>query len=257
MSGNVIPLPTRKDEAWRYADLDALARVWGDVPQGPERIVVPAGETLSRQIVLPVALSGVSITDLDVEIEAGATFALHLLCTDADYGRMSIHVLLHEGAHFEMGGAILGHSDQTLEIVTSVNHAHPHATSNQVVRSVLAGRATGSFLGKVAVARHAQKTDASQSVKAMLLDRTATANAKPELEIYADDVKCSHGATTGQLDEEPLFYLRSRGLTDAQARLLLMDAFVDEVVDKIEDEKFKTIIQQQAQEWLHKALSKR
>ncbi len=212
MSATIHPLPTRRDEAWRYADLDALARVWGDVPQGPERIVVPAGETLARQIVLPVALSGVSITDLDVEIEAGATFALHLLCADADYGRMSIHVLLHEGAHFEMGGAILGQGDQTLEIVTSVNHAHPHATSNQVVRSVLAGRATGSFLGKVAVARHAQKTDASQSVKAMLLDRTATANAKPELEIYADDVKCAHGATVGELDKQALFYMAARGL---------------------------------------------
>ena len=90
----------------------------------------------------------------------------------------------------------------------------------------------------------------------ILLSDKAEMDTKPELEIYADDVKCSHGATTGQLDEEPLFYLRSRGLTDAQARLLLMDAFVDEVVDKIEDEKFKTIIQQQAQEWLHKALSK-
>ncbi len=246
MSGNVIPLPTRKDEAWRYADLDALARVWGDVPQGPERIVVPAGETLSRQIVLPVALSGVSITDLDVEIEAGATFALHLLCTDAEYGRMSIHVLLHEGAHFEMGGAILGHSDQTLEIVTSVNHAHPHATSNQVVRSVLAGRATGSFLGKVAVARHAQKTDASQSVKAMLLDRTATANAKPELEIYADDVKCAHGATVGELDKQALFYMAARGLPPQVARKLMLQAFIADAFVSLDDDAAREAIETRA-----------
>jgi len=246
MSGNVIPLPTRKDEAWRYADLDALARVWGDVPQGPERIVVPAGETLSRQIVLPVALSGVSITDLDVEIEAGATFALHLLCTDADYGRMSIHVLLHEGAHFEMGGAILGHSDQTLEIVTSVNHAHPHATSNQVVRSVLAGRATGSFLGKVAVARHAQKTDASQSVKAMLLDRTATANAKPELEIFADDVKCAHGATVGELDKQALFYMAARGLPPQVARKLMLQAFIADAFVSLNDDAAREAIETRA-----------
>lgn len=250
MSGNVIPLPTRKDEAWRYADLDALARVWGDVPQGPERIVVPAGETLSRQIVLPVALSGVSITDLDVEIEAGATFALHLLCTDADYGRMSIHVLLHEGAHFEMGGAILGHSDQTLEIVTSVNHAHPNATSNQVVRSVLAGRATGSFLGKVAVARHAQKTDASQSVKAMLLDRTATANAKPELEIYADDVKCAHGATVGELDKQALFYMAARGLPPQVARKLMLQAFIADAFVSLDDDAAREAIETRALEGL-------
>ena len=243
---NVIPLPTRRDEAWRYADLDALARVWGDVPQGPERIVVPAGETLSRQIVLPVALSGVSITDLDVEIEAGGQFQLHLLCTDADYGRMSIHVLLHEGAHFEMGGAILGHSDQTLEIVTSVNHAHPNATSNQVVRSVLAGRATGSFLGKVAVARHAQKTDASQSVKAMLLDRTATANAKPELEIYADDVKCAHGATVGELDKQALFYMAARGLPPQVASKLMLQAFIADAFVSLDDDAAREAIETRA-----------
>ncbi|MFZ5667478.1 MAG: SufD family Fe-S cluster assembly protein [Pseudomonadota bacterium] len=243
---NVIPLPTRRDEAWRYADLDALARVWGDVPQGPERIVVPAGETLSRQIVLPVALSGVSITDLDVVIEAGGQFQLHLLCTDADYGRMSIHVLLHEGAHFEMGGAILGHSDQTLEIVTSVNHAHPNATSNQVVRSVLAGRATGSFLGKVAVARHAQKTDASQSVKAMLLDRTATANAKPELEIFADDVKCAHGATVGELDKQALFYMAARGLPPQVARKLMLQAFIADAFVSLNDDAAREAIETRA-----------
>ena len=243
---NVIPLPTRRDEAWRYADLDALARVWGDVPQGPERIVVPAGETLSRQIVLPVALSGVSITDLDVVIEAGGQFQLHLLCTDADYGRMSIHVLLHEGAHFEMGGAILGHSDQTLEIVTSVNHAHPNATSNQVVRSVLAGRATGSFLGKVAVARHAQKTDASQSVKAMLLDRTATANAKPELEIFADDVKCAHGATVGELDKQALFYMAARGLPPQVARKLMLQAFIADAFVSLNDDATREAIETRA-----------
>jgi Fe-S cluster assembly protein SufD len=243
---HTLPLPTRKDEAWRYADLDALARVWGDVPQGPERIVVPAGETLSRQIVLPVAMSGVSITDLDVVIEAGATFALHLLATDADYGRMSVNVLLHEGAHFEMGGAILGHADQTLEIVTSVNHAHPNATSNQVVRSVLAGRATGSFLGKVAVARHAQKTDASQSVKAMLLDRTATANAKPELEIYADDVKCAHGATVGELDKQALFYMAARGLPPQLARKLMLQAFIADAFVSLDDDAAREAIETRA-----------
>ncbi len=246
MSATIHPLPTRRDEAWRYADLDALARVWGEVPQAPERIVVPAGETLSRQIVLPVALSGVSITDLDVVIEAGAQFHLHLLATDADYGRMSINVLLHEGAHFEMGGAILGHSDQTLEIVTSVNHADPNATSNQVVRSVLAGRATGSFLGKVAVARHAQKTDASQSVKAMLLDRNATANAKPELEIYADDVKCAHGATVGELDKQALFYMAARGLPPQVARKLMLQAFIADAFVSLEDDAAREAIETRA-----------
>ena len=94
------------------------------------------------------------------------------------------------------------------------------------MRAILSGQATGSYLGKVAVARDAQGTDGSQSVKAMLLDRTATANLKPELEIYADDVKCAHGATVGELDRQSLFYLASRGLPPAAAKTLLLRAFV-------------------------------
>src|SRR3546814_13101657 len=100
---------------------------------------------------------------------------------------MSLDVTLGEGAHFELGGAILGHGSQTLEIVTTVRHDRPNASSKQTIRSVLGQKATGSFLGAIKVARHAQKTDAEQSVKAMLLDRTATANAKPELEIRSEE----------------------------------------------------------------------
>ena len=121
---------------------------------------------------------------------------------------------------------MVGSPASTLEIVTEVIHAAPDGTSNQVVRSVLAEKATGSFLGKVNVARDAQKTDAAQSVKAMLLDRTATANAKPELEIFADDVKCAHGATVGELDNQALFYMASRGLPPEQARKLMLHAFI-------------------------------
>jgi Fe-S cluster assembly protein SufD len=108
------------------------------------------------------------------------------------------------------------------------------------VRTVVGGKATGSYLGKVAVARGAQKTDAAQSVKAMLLDRTATANAKPELEIFADDVKCAHGATVGELDQAALFYLASRGLPPAEAKQLLLQAFVAGVFEGAEDEEALT-----------------
>jgi Fe-S cluster assembly protein SufD len=111
------------------------------------------------------------------------------------------------------------------------------------VRSVLAGHSTGSYLGKIAVARDAQKTDAVQSVKAMLLDRTATANAKPELEIFADDVKCAHGATVGELDKAALFYCSSRGIDPTAARTLLLQAFIaglfDDMADEAERERFE------------------
>ena len=187
---------------------------------------MPAGETLDRQIVMPAAVQDVVVTDLDVTIGRGATFNLHLLNAAAVYGRMNIKATLDEGAHFELGGAILGRGAETLEIVTETIHRAPGATSNQIVRTVLSGRATGTFMGKVHVARDAQKTDAAQSVKAMLLDRTATANAKPELEIFADDVKCAHGATVGELDRQALFYLASRGLEPAAAKRLMLQAFI-------------------------------
>jgi len=223
-------LPTRKDEAWRYADLDALA----DLRPLPvvESIVVPAGGSFSRAIVQD---SG-GVRQIGLVVGKGANARMDTLNLGGDYGRIELDVTLHEGSHFELRGVILGSGEQVLEIVTAVTHAEPNATSNQTVRTVVGGKATGSYLGKVAVARGAQKTDAAQSVKAMLLDRTATANAKPELEIYADDVKCAHGATVGELDQAAMFYLASRGLPPAEAKQLLLQAFVAGVFEGAEDE---------------------
>ena len=229
-----LALPTRRDESWRYSDLEAVASVW-PIP-APERIEVTAGAEIARVIVQDAAPDVVAIHDYAVLLGAGARATFHVLNTGGKLGRVTIDVTLHEGAHFELGGAMLGGGEQTLEIVTTMRHIEPHATSNQVVRSVLGGRATGSYLGKVAVARHAQKTDASQSVKAMLLARTATANAKPELEIYADDVKCAHGATVGELDANALFYLMSRGIAPADAKALLLRGFIAGVFDDVADD---------------------
>jgi len=227
-------LPTRRDESWRYSDLEAVASVWPIA--APERIVVAAGDEIARVIVQDAAPDVVAIHDYVVVLGAGARATFHVLNTGGRLGRVTIDVTLHDGAHFELGGAMLGAGEQTLELVTTMRHIEPNATSNQTVRSVLGGQATGSYLGKVAVARHAQKTDASQSVKAMLLARTATANAKPELEIFADDVKCAHGATVGELDANALFYLASRGLPPAEAKALLLRGFIAGVFDDVADE---------------------
>jgi Fe-S cluster assembly protein SufD len=223
-------LPTRKDEAWRYADLDALAHLW-PLPE-VESIIVPAGGFFSRAIVQDTG----GVRQIGLIVGKGANARMDTLNLGGDYGRIELDVTLHEGAHFELHGVILGSGEQVLEIVTTVTHAEPNATSNQTVRTVVGGKATGSYLGKVAVARGAQKTDAAQSVKAMLLDRTATANAKPELEIFADDVKCAHGATVGELDQAAMFYLASRGLPPAEAKQLLLQAFVAGVFEGAEDE---------------------
>lgn len=228
---NFAALPTRKSEEFRYADIDALAKLW-PLPE-PENVVVPAGGSFSRAIVLDAG----GVAQLRLSLGKGAKAAVHVLNFGGDYGRIELDVTLHEGADFTLGGAQLGAGSQTLEVVTTVNHIEPNATSQQMVRSVMAGQATGTYLGKVAVARGADGTDASQSVRAMLLDRSATANAKPELEIFADDVKCAHGCAVGELDAQGLFYLQSRGLTPPEAKRLMLHAFVAEAFAGAEDEE--------------------
>lgn len=223
-------LPTRKSEEYRYADLDALARLW-PLPE-PENVVVPAGDSFARAIVLDAG----GVVRLALSLGKGAKAAVHVLNFGGDYGRIELDVTLHEGADFTLGGAQLGSASQTLEIVTTVNHVEPNATSRQMIRSVLGEQATGTYLGKIAVARGADGTDAEQSVRAMLLDRTATANAKPELEIFADDVKCAHGCAVGELDANGLFYLQSRGLPPPDAKRLMLHAFVAEAFAGAQDE---------------------
>jgi Fe-S cluster assembly protein SufD len=217
------PFPTRRQEEWRYADLDALQPVWEDLGE-PERIAILPGQSL-EQAWLPSA-DAVQVRRVNISLGAGASARIFALNAAEQYGRIELRVDLADGANFEFFASNIGTGLSTNEIVSNVRHLEPNATSRQVVRSVLNGKATGTYLGKIEVARDAQKTDAEQSVKAMLLDRGATANAKPELEIFADDVKCAHGATVGELDANQLFYLGSRGLPPAEARALLLEGFI-------------------------------
>ncbi len=224
--------PSRKEEAYRYADLDALHGVWDELPIAGEIALAP-GE--SRQDCWLPDGSPVAVRRVAITLAAGASMDLFVLNSATRYGRVELDVAMGEGAHFALHAANIGGGKATQEIITAVRHVEPNGASRQTVRSVLAGTATGTYLGKVAVARHAQKTDGSQSVKAMLLDRGATANCKPELEIYADDVQCAHGASVGELDPEQLFYAACRGLSPAQAKALLLEGFVMSLWDEIAD----------------------
>jgi len=225
-------LPSRRDEAFRYADIDALASVWRDLSP-PETLQIAAQQKL-QQIWLPGG-GDIEVRRAQITLEAGAEYSLFALNTAREYGRVELDVTLHEGAAFNFNAANIGTGKSTLEIVTTVRHQEPSAISRQTIRSVLNGSAVGSYLGKVAVARDAQQSDGEQSVKAMLLDRGATANCKPELEIYADDVKCAHGATVGELDPMQLFYAESRGMDPARARALLLEGFVMGLWDGADD----------------------
>jgi Fe-S cluster assembly protein SufD len=217
------PFPTRREEDWRYADLDALRPVWEQFAE-LVTITVGAGESL-EEIWLPIA-EDVQLRRVQLALGAGARAGIFALNAAPVYGRIELEVSLEEGAEFDLYAANIGTGLSTNEVVTNVKHLEPNGRSRQTVRSVLNGKAVGSYLGKVEVAHGAQHTDGEQSVKAMLLDRGATANCKPELEIYADDVKCAHGATVGELDPLQLFYAESRGMDPATARALLLEGFI-------------------------------
>jgi Fe-S cluster assembly protein SufD len=243
-----LALPTRKDEAWRYSDMDALKSLW-PLP-APEHIIVPEGKSFSRMM---VPADG-GVTQLHLSLGKNARAHVGIVNCTGTYGRVELHVALHAGADFQMAGIILGGADQTLEIVTTVHHLEPGATSQQVVRSLLAQQATGSYLGKIEVAAQAQKTDASQSSKAIVLARTATMNSKPELVIHADDVKCAHGATIGELDKQALFYMQTRGLDPTAARALLLEAFFSDVLALMPEDAGEDDIAARVSENLHQLL---
>jgi Fe-S cluster assembly protein SufD len=217
------PFPTHKQEEWRYADLDALRPVWDQFHE-PVTLTVGEGESF-EDVWIPVG-NDVQVRRVRLALGRRSKARLFTLNNAPVYGRVELQVSLADGAHFELFGANVGTGISTNEIVTNVKHVGIGSSSRQVIRSVLNGKAVGSYLGKVEVSRGAQKTDAEQSVKAMLLDRGASANCKPELEIFADDVKCAHGASVGELDPVQLFYAESRGLDPTSARRLLLEAFV-------------------------------
>ena len=169
--------------------------------------------------------------------------------------RNEIHAEIQgTNAEVSFNGANLLGGSQTGDTTILIEHQAPHCRSNQFYRTLLDDQAKGVFQGKVHVHQIAQKTDGYQLANTILLSDKADMNTKPELEIYADDVLCSHGATCGQLDEEPIFYLRSRGLNEAQARRLLVQAFVDETVDKIGNDTLREEVGEIVETWLQSAL---
>jgi Fe-S cluster assembly protein SufD len=168
------------------------------------------------------------------EIGRAGRFSRHLFSIGSAVSRDVVHARLSgEGAECALDGLFMTEGDQHADLVTIVDHAMPHGTSRQTYKGILDGRSRGAFTGRVIVRPDAQKTDAQQSNKNLLLSREALVNSTPALEIRANDVKCKHGSTTGQLDENALFYLRSRGLSEGAARTLLTYAFASELVRRV------------------------
>ena len=227
-------LPTQRDEEWRYADFAALETLAPGAFGEWKDVAVAAGET--RRKCLVVGGNAPELHRIRIDIAEGGRAELFVVNCGADYTRVESIVRLAKGSHFEFGGVTIGGGDATREFVTRLDHAEPEATSNQVIRAVHWGQATGNFLGRIDVARDAQKTDAAQDFKGLLLERGASTNAKPELEIYADDVKCAHGAAIGQMDEAARYYMAARGIPPEAAKKLLVRAFIGDAFVALDDE---------------------
>lgn len=192
------------------------------------------GAALVHTVLQDESAEAVHLATVYAEVAAGATYDSFMLALGGRLARRELHTRLGGvGAAAHLNAAQLLGGVQHADFTTSVVHAAPSATSRQTVKNVLAGRARGVFQGRILVERGAQKTDGYQMNQALLLSPTAEVDAKPGLEIYADDVKCSHGTAIGELDPEQLFYLRSRGIPEREARALLVRAFIGEALDGI------------------------
>lgn len=200
-------------------------------------IALAEAASLSHLLLQDTPSEAVHLSLTALVLEARAAYQGVAVQLGGQLSRLELLPLLAgEGASFAIDGAYVGHRHQHLDNTTLVVHRAPRCSSRQVFKGVLDDHARGVFQGSVLVERGAQKTDGHQLSKALLLSDTAEMDAKPELEIYADDVKCGHGATVGDIDETALFYLRARGIDLPTARQMLIDAFLAEVVDCIADE---------------------
>jgi Fe-S cluster assembly protein SufD len=190
------------------------------------------------------------LATLYAEIAARATYDSFTLVLGGRLGRLESHArLAGPGASAHLNAAQILGGVQHADFTTVVAHDAPACASRQTVKNVLAGRSRGVFQGRIEVARGAQKTDGYQMNQALLLSPEAEVDSKPELKIYADDVKCSHGATVGELDAEQIFYLRSRGIPEAEARAILVRAFLAEALDVVANEPIRAALDRAVESW--------
>lgn len=214
------------------------------------RIALGRGARLMRAVRMVQRDGFVSIRE-EAEVSAAASLVSIFLGAGAMGCRIDGAVrVTGAGGYAEIGGALLTQGQRKQEAAVVVRHDAVEGSSRQFWRAVAADRSAASIAARVEVARGAQQTDARQSLRGLLLQRTATVNLKPELEIFADDVQCAHGATVGELDRQALFYLESRGVEKTRARALLTRAFVADVLERIGEDRVREAFLVDAQDRL-------
>ena len=215
-------------------------------------IAVGRGARLRHYTDQSAGLNTVHLGRASVTVAQDASLETFVLTAAGGLIRNETHVTIAgRGADVALGGVYLGSGDRHVDTTTSVQHTDSDGRSRQVYRGVLDDRSRGVFQGKVGVDRPAQRTDGHQLSNTLLLSPKAEMDAKPELEIFADDVRCSHGATTGDLDADALFYLRARGIDEAVARGLLIEAFIAEAIDEVSDPTVAERFKDTARDWWH------
>jgi Fe-S cluster assembly protein SufD len=226
------------------ADQPVLANAVTDVHVGAGAIVDHV--KYQRQ-----SASSFHMATMFVTLERSATFTSHSLVLGGRIVRNDLIATLDgEGAECTLNGLYVASGESLVDNHTTIDHAKAHCPSHEVYKGILAGRAKAVFNGKILVRQDAQKTDAKQTNKALLLTDEAQVNTKPQLEIFADDVKCTHGAAIGQLDEDALFYLKARGIAAGDARNMLIHAFAGQVLDGVKSEALRQAAMTRVEELL-------
>jgi Fe-S cluster assembly protein SufD len=212
-----------------------------------------AGESavVSHTMIVRESEQTFNVSTLRIQQARSSNVSTHSVLLGGKLVRNNVHpVLAGEGAECLINGLFMANDRQHMDNYMLVEHASPHCNSRQFYNGILNGNAHGVFHGRIIVHKDAQKTDAKQTNRNLLLCDDAQIDTKPQLEIYADDVKCTHGATIGQVDETALFYLRSRGLEEVAAKHLLLQAFANECLDRMQPGPARNHVQQLVAEWL-------
>ena len=214
-------------------------------------INVSENASLTHMRLVTEGAEATNTTRINVAVEGEGHYGGFTLTTGGKAVRSETSVtLLGTGAHADVDGLSLAGNGQTQDTFVRLTHAVADTTSDQVHRAVLKAKGKTAFQGKVIVEKDAQRVEADQSCKSLMLERGGEANAKPELEIFADDVKCSHGATVGELDEKALFYMLARGVEPLTAQGLLVQAFAGEAITRIEDDTLLAEVTETIEAWL-------
>jgi Fe-S cluster assembly protein SufD len=208
-------------------------------------IAVGEGAVIDHYKLQQESLEAFHVATLHVHQQSGSNFSSHYLGFGGALVRNEVRVALNgEGCECTLNGLYMAGGRQHLDNHTVIDHAKPRCASHELYKGILSGKAHGVFNGKIFVRQDAQKTDAKQTNKTLLLSDEAVINTKPQLEIFADDVKCTHGATVGQLQDDAIFYLRSRGIGHEQARSLLTFAFANDIISRIKVEAIRTRLEE-------------